>query len=215
MTQHTERTRDALLRSAEELFAREGVEAVSNRRIAEHAGAANHSAVAYHFGSRDDLLRALLERDRDRMALRRDELDRELGRGASMHDVITARILPWIELLAEQPTPSWRARFLEQVSALPEGAALLRENAIAAAGLDDLLDRDAFTDVDLAPSVRRARAGIVGAMVLRACAEYEQRREDGTAEGDWLAMGYFLIDAATGLVTAPATPRADFVRSRL
>lgn len=58
MGSYGDRVRQALLDSAEELFAAHGIDAVSNRRIAEHAGNSNHSAVNYHFGSRDELIRA-------------------------------------------------------------------------------------------------------------------------------------------------------------
>ena len=54
-------TRTALLTAAERLFAEHGLDAVSNRQISEAAGQANNYAVGYHFGSRTDLLRALLQ----------------------------------------------------------------------------------------------------------------------------------------------------------
>ncbi|MEK8228766.1 helix-turn-helix domain-containing protein [Oerskovia sp. M15] len=74
MGQHSDRARETLLTSAEELFARYGIDAVSNRRITEHAGTANHSAIAYHFGGRDELLRALLDRHLEEMNRRRTAL---------------------------------------------------------------------------------------------------------------------------------------------
>lgn len=55
-------TRTALLRAAERLFAREGIDVVSLRRIAIEAGQANHSAVAYHFRDKKELIDALLSR---------------------------------------------------------------------------------------------------------------------------------------------------------
>ncbi|WP_280505436.1 TetR/AcrR family transcriptional regulator, partial [Nocardia farcinica] len=62
MARHGDQSRQALLDAAEELFATQGIDSVSNRRIAEFAGQANHSAVAYHFGGRDDLIRAIFDR---------------------------------------------------------------------------------------------------------------------------------------------------------
>lgn len=55
-------TRLALLRAAERLFAERGVDAVSLREVSAAAGQANNSAVAYHFGSREGLVDAILER---------------------------------------------------------------------------------------------------------------------------------------------------------
>ncbi len=54
-------TRSRLLDAAERLFAEEGFAAVGLRAITAAAGA-NLAAVNYHFGSKDGLLRALLER---------------------------------------------------------------------------------------------------------------------------------------------------------
>ena len=50
----------ALLMAAERLFAAQGLEAVSTRMIAKEAGHKNHSALQYHFGSRDGLIEAIL-----------------------------------------------------------------------------------------------------------------------------------------------------------
>ncbi len=55
-------TRLALLRAAERLFAQDGIDSVSLRRIAAEAGQGNHSAVLYHFADKKDLVNALLER---------------------------------------------------------------------------------------------------------------------------------------------------------
>ena len=48
--------RDALRRSAEQLFAAHGVDGVSLRQITREAGQRNTTALQYHFGSRDGLL---------------------------------------------------------------------------------------------------------------------------------------------------------------
>ena len=54
--------RNAILDAAEGLFAREGIDSVSLRRIGEQAGSLNHFAVQYHFGSKQELIRAIFER---------------------------------------------------------------------------------------------------------------------------------------------------------
>lgn len=58
-------TRLALLRAAECLFAARGVDAVSLREIAAAAGQGNHSAVAYHFRDKRELVNDLLARHSD------------------------------------------------------------------------------------------------------------------------------------------------------
>lgn len=53
---------EALLRAAEELWARDGVDTVSLREINRRAKQRNGNAVHYHFGSREGLLAAVLAR---------------------------------------------------------------------------------------------------------------------------------------------------------
>jgi AcrR family transcriptional regulator len=54
-------TRDQLLDATERVLVKHGQAAVTTRRIAEEAGVA-HGLIRYHFGSLDDLMRAMLER---------------------------------------------------------------------------------------------------------------------------------------------------------
>ncbi len=54
--------REKLISAADSLFAADGIEGVSQRRILSEAGQRNQSAIQYHFGSRQGLIRAVLER---------------------------------------------------------------------------------------------------------------------------------------------------------
>jgi AcrR family transcriptional regulator len=55
-------TRDRLITAAEELFAANGIEAVSLREIVRASGARNTAALQYHFGDRAGLVQAVLEK---------------------------------------------------------------------------------------------------------------------------------------------------------
>ena len=55
-------TREAILTVAERMFAEHGVIAVSNRQVSEAAGQGNNTAVGYHFGTKADLVRAIVRR---------------------------------------------------------------------------------------------------------------------------------------------------------
>jgi len=55
-------TRDRLITAAEELFAANGIQAVSLREIVRASGARNTTALQYHFGDRAGLMRAVLEK---------------------------------------------------------------------------------------------------------------------------------------------------------
>src|SRR3546814_12753028 len=53
--------RQRLLDTAERLFGEHGVDAISVRQITLAAGQSNNSAVAHHFGSKEDLLLAIFK----------------------------------------------------------------------------------------------------------------------------------------------------------
>jgi AcrR family transcriptional regulator len=55
-------TRERLIAAAEELFAANGIQAVSLREIVRASGARNTGALQYHFGDRAGLVRAVLEK---------------------------------------------------------------------------------------------------------------------------------------------------------
>jgi AcrR family transcriptional regulator len=53
---------EALLNAGEKLFAVRGIDAVSMREIAKEAGHRNNSALAYHFGSKKELVHQIIRR---------------------------------------------------------------------------------------------------------------------------------------------------------
>lgn len=94
-----------ILDAAERLFAAHGVENVSVRAVLGEAGV-NVALAHYHFGSREGLIRAVLERrvrplDEERVAL----LEQAQARGSScsIEDVLRASYAPMLRLLYEQP----------------------------------------------------------------------------------------------------------------
>ncbi len=91
-------TREKLLNVAEELFAEKGIGGTSLRVLTKQAGA-NLAAVHYHFGSKDALLDAVLER---RAAALNQERLADLARietaagsePASVEEILTAFVAP-------------------------------------------------------------------------------------------------------------------------
>lgn len=211
MGRHSDKAREALLDAAEELFARHGVDAVSNRRITEHAGTANHSAIAYHFGDRDELVRALLNRHLEEMNRRRAQLVATLAADAGLRDILACMILPWIEYLATRSVPSWHARFLFQVRTIPSVAAVLATSAGASPDVEALIQRMQAELGHLPPQVVRGRSSVLGPMVLGVCAGYEERIQNGEEEPNWTAVGYFFIDSCSGMLSAPVTHPQDYL----
>lgn len=211
MGTHSDRAREALLDAAEELFALNGIDAVSNRRIVEHAGAANHSAVAYHFGGREGLLRALVERHHVAMSQRRRELTAQLSDSPNIHELVTCRLRPLIELLDGLPKPSWRAQFMSQMSAVPSAVEIAKE-VIGDAGLPDELQFINGALDGIPEAVLRGRAYLLGTMVVGVCADQEAKMNEDANRGSWEQVGRFLIDAAAGMLGAPVTDPDGAVR---
>jgi AcrR family transcriptional regulator len=106
-----EDTRDRLLDAAQELFATDGSWTTPLARVVRAAGQRNQSAIHYHFGSREELIYALIERDRARELQERqahlDRLDAANGE-RDLRAVVAALVLPSCAGLADQrgPTPA-------------------------------------------------------------------------------------------------------------
>lgn len=90
-----------ILDAAERLFAGEGVDGTTLSAVIEAAGARNKSAIAYHFGTKFDLLQAVIARhhavidaDRDRML---DDLERR-GR-PTLDELVAAMVQPAAAML--------------------------------------------------------------------------------------------------------------------
>ena len=95
-------TREKLLDSARQLFAERGVEDVSLREISRAAEQRNVSALQYHFGDREELLRAVMEPYHHEVDARRHALMDHLESGkAELRDYAGALVRPPAALLAD------------------------------------------------------------------------------------------------------------------
>jgi len=96
-------TRETVLNTAERLFAERGIDGVSIRDITTKAKV-NLAAINYHFGSKQELVKAVFKRRLVPLEQRRGELlkaaERKAsteGRGLKLEEVLTALILPMVE----------------------------------------------------------------------------------------------------------------------
>ncbi len=114
-------TRRKLLDVAERLFATRGLDAVSLRDITETAGA-NMAAVHYHFGSKQDLIAALVERRSGAIGKRRSSLLDELEKSPTLdlRSVVRAIVLPTAEMVAEEGGGEYYVAFLATLGDHPE-----------------------------------------------------------------------------------------------
>ena len=91
-----------ILRAAERLMAADGIDGVSLREINRAAGQGNASAIQYHFGDRDGLVIAILERHQVASEpLRHALLDEYTVGPGDLHVLARALVLPLVEHLAD------------------------------------------------------------------------------------------------------------------
>lgn len=96
-------TRQRLIASAEELFARQGIDNTSLREVARHAGARNVVATQYHFGDRQGVIDAILDKHRPGIELERHRmLDRyETQTESGLHGLAAILVHPFAAKLSD------------------------------------------------------------------------------------------------------------------
>lgn len=99
-------TREKLMDAARRLYAERGVFNVSLAEVVREAGQRNTSAIHYHFGSREQLLTAIMEPQVHSLGARRDELLDKARAASGPEAVVEAIVRPLVELARE----GWRAR---------------------------------------------------------------------------------------------------------
>lgn len=202
-----EATRLVLLETAERLFATQGIGAVTLREIQLAAGQSNSSVIGYHFGSKTDLVRALI-------AHRQPALDAERDDGlATLHHTVdgsgrpaaTAREL--VDLVVGPLVSSIRrgelyVPFLARLSEDP-----LARSEYWPSHVEDNLTPEVTEQLvqsvtsGLPPRVRRARNLLFFTSVLDTLGDHARR---GLPLSAVRLSGY--LDGWVGLLTAPVSP---------
>lgn len=196
-------TQEQLVQVGERLFAQHGLDGVSLRQIGLAAGNANNSAVQYHFGSKDQLVRAIFEYRLPRLHARRALL---IGQAAP------GDLRAWVECqaraLLEQSEldGSHYAGFLavlhhygrsDVFEPLPEPYA-----GNSRAYFDHL--RSLLTH--LAEPLRGHRVSRASNLVVHTAADRERARAAGAPVLPFALELASLVDGLVGFLQAPASP---------
>jgi AcrR family transcriptional regulator len=195
-------TRQKILDAAMALFAERGLDAVSLSEINRAAGQRNASALQYHFGGREGLLRAILApyasaiRDRRRELISAASLPSTSDDDTPLRRAAEVLVRPQAELAAGD----WRDRALSRIV-----ADLFTDPHHPYAEFDDLLGERATTEMaqlltaalaDLPVDVRSERLRVASTFVVHAASDRARQ-----------------VDAATGAdgMTDPVSPTDLFV----
>lgn len=200
-------TRERILTAAERLFAEHGVFAVSNRQVSEAAGQGNNAAVGYHFGTKTDLVRAIVRRHAEPVDRIREQMLAGMRESADVRDWVACLVRPVTEHLAAQGNPTWYARFIAQVVTDPSLRAILEETH-ASPSLRKTLEGFNRCLPELPAEVRAERGDMARQLIMHVCAERERALAEGapTPRSSWHGTATGLIDALVGLWLAPVTP---------
>ncbi|MEU9157478.1 TetR family transcriptional regulator [Streptomyces sp. NPDC048417] len=200
-------TREAILTTAERLFADQGVYAVSNRQVSEAAGQGNNAAVGYHFGTKADLVRAIAARHFDPIEQIRVRLLAAVGDSDDVRDRVDCLVRPVTEHLASLGSPTWYARFCAQVATDPALYDIVVEESLASPSLREAVAGLNRRLPELPPEVRAERGQMARTLILHTCAERERALAEGTdtPRATWSDAATGLTDALLGLWLAPVT----------
>lgn len=201
-------TRDRLLVAAERLFAEHGVFAVSNRQVSEAAGQGNNAAVGYHFGTKTDLVRAIVKKHAEQIEQHRADLLVAIEGSTDVRDWVACMVQASTGHYARSQTSSWYARFSAQVLTDPVLRDVVYAETLASPSLQQTIAGLAACLPDMPPEVRQTRADMVRHLMTHMCAERERAVAEMTAPQDgWDDFAAALVDALVGLWLAPVTRR--------
>jgi AcrR family transcriptional regulator len=183
-----------------------GIDAVSLREVSAAAGHANNSAVAYHFGSRDALIDAILERHSDpihkRWSAQLDLLERQRPSG----------VRPFVELLVVElanklsdPDGGWEyVSIAAQLSVAPQGPLVTRKVAQTPEVMR--LVGAMLPYYSMPEPLLPARMELLAsALYVSLVARHRAERDNGTTVSR-AAFVSDLVDALVALVLQPASP---------
>lgn len=201
-------TQTRLLLTAERLFAQEGIDAVSARRIAQEAGQRNISATTYHFGSKEQLIDALLSLRMQAINARREQLLDALGPAPTLHDWLETIIAPLVEQLADPN--SHFVGCIEQIYSRVRGVRLYATlSADLTTGLERANSGLLALLEQLPKKLREVRLQLMASQIMHSAADWYYRRERGETLLPLDELIAALVDFTAAGLLAPLSSRGS------
>lgn len=176
-----------LLKTAERLFAEHGLEAVSTRLISREAGQKNHSALQYHFGSKDGLIEAILNHritPINKERLRRLELLKNRGEIISVKKLVEIFVYPFSEELLKPNDDSIYVSTLAQLYSYQRGRDLFLKNRERNRAMFEITTLMIKVLKPLPLPIIHLRLQFMGRQTMNAIAEWDEARRSKAIELD-------------------------------
>jgi AcrR family transcriptional regulator len=202
-------TQHALMNAAEKLIAEKGIQNVTKREIVKAAGQKNESVLQYHFQNLEGLLKAIQQSRATQTQEKREEmLDQLLAltQKPTLRDICKIMVLP--PFLLSKKDPGY-CRYLSAFSLEPALAAtsalslVKRKGAGGDSGKETgKLLRKILAHLEEDAYLRRMDSAIRLASVSMS---HHARQKDAFRSTESDLFIYSLIDAITGLLSAPVS----------
>jgi len=196
-------TQERIFNAAERLFAERGIDAVSTRDIIDAAGV-NSGSIHYHFGTREQLIVALIERRAGYLGVQRNRYLDELESSGeiNLRSVVDVLVRPTAEL-ARDPDGRYHAGFIVAVTNKRDLMPIVRRV------FDQYTNRYLAVLAEVTPqldeSIRRLRYGVARDIVNRVVGQSDgalQRWIELPDETTEYEVDEALIAAVTDMVVA-------------
>jgi AcrR family transcriptional regulator len=162
-------TRERLLDTAERFMAEHGPEGVSMREISVRAGQGNNNAAQYHFGSREGIIDAVLDRRMKPIDVRRAEMIAELPTNPTLHGLIRAVVVPLAEASQRHP---YYIGFFAQLRTSRRYSHMVTHERTRTSSFQDVRDLIDAQLEHLSPTAKSERRWLCATLIVHAIAEY-------------------------------------------
>jgi AcrR family transcriptional regulator len=193
---------------AERLFAERGIDSVSLSEINRRAGQRNRAALQYHFGDKQGLIQAILDKHLPGIEQRRNRMLDELEVQAEpdLRSLVQALVLPVAEKLEDRNGGVSFVLLQAQLVGHPEFSLL--ELGASQLGAERIWRMTARACPSLPPSLRRPRELAVLGLLFHGIADYVrlQRRAEGLLQGVSRAVFFSnLVDSIVAILSVPVS----------
>lgn len=219
MSRRGDETKARLLDAAERLYGERGIAGVSLREIRLEAKAGNTAAIQFHFGDRDGLLDALIDRHMQHIAALQAATYESIvddGRAYHRRSLVEVLVRPAVEYLARGQSERAWVKIMAELADRPdlhlkEMQSLTPETGLRAAAT-------LFGEMQRQMAARYARERLIALAQwsLHAAANYARIYDDTSDTRPHLNPEAFienLVDMTTAALFAPVTsPRTDHAK---